>query len=114
MKARILLDASAGGTIRTLNEPLVKELIEKMSLNEYNFANTSGIESVVTKNNSHSKLTLRGYEELLTKLEVLNQKLNGAKKMPESLNKVMFGLCTNCGKENFAGNCTKAQVTEDV
>lgn len=33
-QAQTLLDASARGTIRTLTEPQVKELIEKMSLNE--------------------------------------------------------------------------------
>lgn len=69
MQAHMLLDASAGGTIKTLTEPQVKETIDKMSLNEYNFENTSETQSMVTKNSSHSKLTLGGYEELLTKLE---------------------------------------------
>ena len=46
---QMLLYASAKGRIRTLTEPQVKELIEKMSLNEYNFANTSEIQSVGTK-----------------------------------------------------------------
>lgn len=82
MQAWMLLDASVEGTIGTLIEPRVREMIEKMSLNEYKFSNTSEIQSVVTKNNSHSKLTLGGYEELLIKLEVMNPKLNGAKKTP--------------------------------
>ena len=68
---KLLFDASAGGTIRTLTEPQVKDLIEKMSLNEYSFANTRGLNTLETKTNSHSELTLGGYEELLTKLEVL-------------------------------------------
>lgn len=72
----MLLDASTGGTIRTLTEPLVKQLIENMSLNEYNFANTRGLDKLETKNESHSELTLGGYEELLTRMEVLNQKLD--------------------------------------
>lgn len=58
MQAQMLLDASAGGTLRTLTVSQVKELIERISLNEYNFANTNEIQSVVTKNNSHSKMTL--------------------------------------------------------
>lgn len=37
VQVRMFLDASAGGTIKTLTEPRVKELIEKMSLNEYKF-----------------------------------------------------------------------------
>lgn len=69
---QMLLDASARGTIRTLTESHVKEPIEKMSLNEYNFANTRGFKNVETKNKSHIELTLEGYEKLLTKLEVLN------------------------------------------
>lgn len=40
IQAQILLDASTRGTIRTLIEPQVKELIKKMSLNEYKFAYT--------------------------------------------------------------------------
>lgn len=34
IQAHMLLDASAGGTIRTLTEPHVKELVENMGLNE--------------------------------------------------------------------------------
>lgn len=54
----MLLDASAGGTIRTLTKLRVKGMIEKMSLNEYNFANTKGLDGLETKNRSHSELTL--------------------------------------------------------
>lgn len=62
------LDASAEGTIRTLTEPQVKELIEKMSPNEYNFANTRGLKYAETKNRSHSELTLVDYKEILKNL----------------------------------------------
>lgn len=57
-QVRMLLDASARGTIRTLTEPQVKELIVKMSLNEFNFSNTRGFNRVETKNRSHSDLNL--------------------------------------------------------
>lgn len=75
-QSRIILDVFVRGTIRTLIEPRVKELIGKMSLNEYKFANTRGLKHLETKSISHSNLTLGGYEELLKKLELLNQKLN--------------------------------------
>lgn len=103
----MLLDASAGGTIRTLTKLHVKEMIEKMSLNEYNFVNTKGFKKVETKNRSHSKLTLGGYEELLTKLEVLNQKLYVVSTTQESSNEVVFVLCANYGEEYFAGDYAK-------
>lgn len=54
----MLLDTSMRGTISTLTEPRVKEIIETMSLNEYNFANTRGVKKVETKNISHNELTL--------------------------------------------------------
>lgn len=100
----MLLDASAGGTVRTLIEPHVKELIGKMSLNEYNFANTKGLNMLETKNKSHSELTLGGYEKLLTKLEVSNQKLDTTGTTQEFSNEVILVLCTNCGQENFVGD----------
>lgn len=110
----MFLDASVGGTIRTLAEPQVKELIEKMSLNEYNFENTRGFENVETKSRSHNELTLGGYKELLKKLELLNQKLNVESTTQESLNEVVFLLCSNCGEEHFAGNYVKEQLVGEV
>lgn len=41
-------------------------------------------------------------------------KVDEVKKMLQSLNGVIFGWCSNCSKEHFIGNYTKAQVTEDV
>lgn len=75
-----------------------------MSLNKYNFANTRELDKLETKNKSHSELTLGGYRELLTGLEVLNQKLDIASTMHESSNEVVFLSCTNCDQENFAGD----------
>lgn len=58
----MLLDTSTSGTIRTLTEPQVRNLIEKISLNEYNFANTRGLNMLETKNNYHGEFNLGGYE----------------------------------------------------
>lgn len=49
IQARMLLDEFVKGTIRTLTDPRVKKLIEKMSLNKYNFSNKSDIKNVETK-----------------------------------------------------------------
>lgn len=57
-QVRMFLYAPVRGTIRKLTESRVKELIEKMSLNEYNFLNTKGFNRVETKNIYHSELTL--------------------------------------------------------
>lgn len=61
-----------------------------MSLNEYKFSNTRGFKNVETKYKSHREMTLGGCEELLTKLEVLNQKLNVASTTQEFVNEVVF------------------------
>lgn len=68
-----------------------------MTLNEYNFSNTRGLNTLETKNISHSESTLGGYEKLLTKLEVLNQKLDTTGTVHESSNEVIFVLYTDCG-----------------
>lgn len=60
-----------------------------MSLNEYNFANTRVLNKLEIKNKYHSELTLGGYEELLTKLEILNQKLDIESITHESSNEVV-------------------------
>lgn len=67
-QAQMLLDASTEGTIRTLTEPQVKELIEKMSLNKNNFVNKIDFKNIETKSRSHSELALKGYEEFHKKL----------------------------------------------
>lgn len=59
-QVRMLLDASAGGTIRTPTKSQVKEKIEKMSLDKYIFENTEGLDKLERKNKSHSELTLGG------------------------------------------------------
>lgn len=56
-QVQMLLDASTCGTIRTLTEPQVKEMIDKISLNEYSFANTIGLNTLETNNKSHSDYT---------------------------------------------------------
>lgn len=89
-------------------------MIEKMSLNECNFANSRVFNRVETKNRSQSELTLGGYKELLTKLEVLNQKLNIASTTQESSNEVVFLLCANCGEEHFVGDCAEEQLRGEV
>lgn len=113
-QVQMLLDASIGGTIRTLTEPQVKELIEKMSLNEYNFANTRGLNTLETKNKFHIELTLGGYEKILTKLEVLNPKSDTSCTTQESPNNVIFVLCTDCEEERFVGDCIEDLLRGEV
>lgn len=62
----------------------------------------------------HIDLTLEGYEELLTKLEVLNQKLNIASTTLEYSNEVVFLLCANYGEKHFAGDCVEEQLRGEV
>lgn len=89
-------------------------MIKKISINEYDFSNTRGLDKLETKNKSHSELTLWGYEELLTRLEVLNQKLDIVSLSQEPSNGVVFLLCTNYGQEYFAGDCTKELLMGEI
>lgn len=67
-----------------------------------------------TNSRSHSELTLEGYEEIFTKLEVLNQKLNVVSTTHNSLNEVVFVLCTNHEEEHFVGNYANKQLMGEV
>lgn len=67
-----------------------------------------------TKRVSHNKLNLGGYEELLKKLELLNQKLNVVSTTHESLSEEVFLLCANYGEEHFTGNYAKEQLVREV
>lgn len=59
-------------------------------------------------------MTLEGYEELLKKLELLNQKLNVTHTTQESSNEVVFLLCANCGEQHFAINCVREKLIGEV
>lgn len=87
-QARMLLDVSAWGTIRTLTKPHVRELIEKMSLNEYRFTRKREVKAMETTSHPFGGLTLENYKALRKKLEQLNQKLAATPNYPESINQV--------------------------
>lgn len=85
-----------------------------MSQNEYNFTNKRVIKNVETKRRTHIELMLEGYEELLKKLELLNQKLNVTRTTQESSNEVVFLLFSNCGEEYFVDSYVKEKLIGEV
>lgn len=68
----MLLDASTGGTIRTLTKEQVKELVEKVFLKEYRSKNERGVK-VETTDTPYGVLTLDMHTALLPHIELLNK-----------------------------------------
>lgn len=70
----MLLDASAGGTVRTMIEPHVKDLIEKMFLNEYRSKGERLVKTEIA-GTPKGMLGTDTHTTLLAKIELLNKKL---------------------------------------
>lgn len=62
------MDASTGGTIRTLNEDQVKELIGKICQNEYHSQYERGIKPIASTGTPKEVLTLENHVVLLDQL----------------------------------------------
>lgn len=73
-QTRMLSDASAGGTIRSMTEPQVKDLIEKMCLSEYHSKSERSVK-IETVGTSKYMLVVDTYTILLAYIELLNQRL---------------------------------------
>lgn len=70
----MLLDAFAGGTIRSMTELQVKELIEKMCLNEYHSKRERSVKIEIL-GTPKGMLTVDTHTALLAQIELLNKKL---------------------------------------
>lgn len=70
----MLLDASAGGTIRAMTEPQFKDLIEKMCLNEYRSKSKRSVK-IKTIGTPKVMLVVDTHTILLAQIKLLNKKL---------------------------------------
>lgn len=70
----MLLDASSEGTIRVLPDVQVKELIEKMSLNEYHSPTERGVQVFQTADTPQGVFALETYIAILAQIELLNKR----------------------------------------
>lgn len=69
----MLLDASAGGMIRSMTEPQVKDLIEKTGLNEYCSKSERSVK-IETLGKPKGMLAVDIHIVLLSQIELLNKK----------------------------------------
>lgn len=70
----VLLDASARGIIRSMNEPKVKYLIENMCMNEYRSKRERSVKIEIV-GTPKGMLVFDTHTSLLTLIELLNKKL---------------------------------------
>lgn len=73
-QTHMLLDASAGGVIRQMTEPQVKDLIEKMFMNEYHSKSERSVK-LETSGTPKGMLTVDTHVALLAQIELLNKQL---------------------------------------
>lgn len=74
IQTRMLLDAYVGGTIRSMTEPQVKYLIEKMCLNESR-SKSDKLVKIETASTPKGMLAVDTHTALLAQIELLNKKL---------------------------------------
>lgn len=70
----MLLDASTGGKIRSMIEPQVKDMIEKMCLNEYRSKSDKSVKIEIV-GIPKGMLVVDTHTSLLAQIELLNKKL---------------------------------------
>ncbi|XP_050915571.1 uncharacterized protein LOC127130642 [Lathyrus oleraceus] len=102
-QARIILDASVGGTIKTNIEDEVKELIKKICQNEYLSQSEKGVKP-------KGVLDLDANIAMLAQLEVIAKQLAKATIIPANVSQVQILQCNFCGQGHAYGNC----VTEGL
>ncbi|XP_045830999.1 uncharacterized protein LOC123922316 [Trifolium pratense] len=96
MQSRMLIDASAGGTIRNKNEDEVRQLVENMCMNEYRSKS----------DRKRGVITVDTNTALLAQIEILNKKL-AAKSLAEvNASQVQEVKCDFCHGPHANGMCS--------
>ncbi|CAJ2677643.1 unnamed protein product [Trifolium pratense] len=107
MQSRILIDASAGGTIRHKNEDEVRELVENMCMNEY-------------RSKSERDPKKRGVFDvdtntaLLAQIEILNKKLAAKTLAEANVSQVQEVRCDFCHGPHANGMCSLEAESEEA
>lgn len=101
----MLLDASAGGTIRQMTERQVKDLIKKMCMNEYR-SKSERLVKLETLGMPKGMLTLDTHTALLVQIKLLNKKLVKGSLGGANMIQVQALRCDLCGREHANGRCS--------
>ncbi|XP_050909789.1 uncharacterized protein LOC127123629 [Lathyrus oleraceus] len=112
-QTHMLLDASAGGTTRSMTEPQVKDLIEKMCMNEYcsKIKRSVKIEIMGTPK---GMLVVDTHTAILAKIKLLNKKLAENNLGKDNVSQVQALTCDFCGGEHANERCYLEGSGEEV
>lgn len=109
----MLLDASAGCTIRLMTEPQVKDLLEKMCMNEYRSKSERSVKIKIV-GTPKSMLVVDTHTVLLAQIGFLNKKLAESSLGKSNVSQVQASMCDFCGGEHANGRCSLEGSSEDV
>lgn len=109
----MLLDASARGTIHQMTEPQVKNLIEKMCMNEYRSKNERSIK-METMGTPRGMLPIDTHTTLLAQIENLNKKLSESSLVKANMSQVQAFRCDLYGGEHTNERCSLEGTSEEV
>lgn len=98
----MLLDAFAGGMIRSITEPQVKDLIEKMCLNEYHSKSKRSVKIDIV-GTPKGMLAVDTHNAFLAKIELLNKKLAESSLSKANVSQVQALRCDFFGGGNENG-----------
>lgn len=109
----MLLDASMGGTICQMTEPQVKDLTEKMCMNEYH-SKSERLFRLETVGTPKSMLPLDTHTALLAQIELLNKKIAESRLGRANVSQVHALRCDFFGGEHANGRCSLEGTREEV
>lgn len=107
-----LLDASVGGMIRTMTEPQVKDLIEKMCLNEY-CLRTERLVKTKIMGTPKGMLDIDTHIILLAQIELLNKTLAKSSLNKANVSQVQEMKCDFYGQGHANGMCSLEGSSEE-
>lgn len=112
-QTRTLLNASAGGTIRQMNEPQVTDLIEKMCMNEYRSKSKRSVK-LETNGTPKGMSIVDTHTTLLAQIELLNKKLVEGCLNKANVSQVQALNYDFCGGGHENGRCSLEGVSEEA
>lgn len=112
-KTCMLLDASAGSTIRQMIKPKVKDLIENMCMNEYHYKSERSVK-LETSGTPKGMLTIDTHTALLAQIELLNKQLAEGYLNKANVIQVQALKCDFFGGGHENGRCLLEGISEDA
>lgn len=107
----MLLNASAGGRIRTIIEQQVKYLIKKMCLNEYRLKSERSVK-IETVGTPKGMLVVVTHTALLGQIKLLNKTLAGSNLKKAKMGHAQALRCNFCGEGHANRRCSLERSSE--